>query len=31
LTQIATFGTLTIEWLGVDTETGLLGIDAYEG
>ena len=31
LTQLATFGTLTIEWLGVDKETGLLGIDAYEG
>ena len=31
LTQLATFGTLTIEWLGLDGETGLLGIDAYEG
>ena len=31
LTQLSTFGTLTIEWVGIDQEKGLLGIDAYEG
>ena len=31
LTQLSTFGTLTIEWVGLDQEKGLLGIDAYEG
>ena len=31
LTQLSTFGSLTIEWVGIDQEKGLLGIDAYEG
>ena len=31
LTQLSTFGTLTIEWVGLDQGKGLLGIDAYEG
>ena len=31
LSQVSTFGTLTIEWLGLDTQDALLEIDTYEG
>ena len=31
LTQLSTFGALTIEWVGVDDSNDLSSIDAYEG
>ncbi len=31
LTQLSTFGALTIEWVGLDNISGLSSIDAYEG
>ena len=31
LTQLSTFGALTIEWVGLDNINDLFSIDAYEG